>query len=131
MHEVRDKLKEIYQLPEDTGVFLTPSGSDAEYFPLLIAQLLNEGKEVVNIVTCNEEVGSGTLEAAGGKFFSPLEPIPGYTSHMEGGAKNNDPVLGLGENVETIAIPARTEPGVVVDPHQEIQYALDQCDNAW
>lgn len=78
MHEIRDKLKEAYSLPEGTGVFLMPSGSDAEYIPLLIAQILNQGKPICNIVTCNEEVGAGTLGAAGGKFFSPIEPIPGY-----------------------------------------------------
>ena len=52
-----------------------PSGSDAEYIPLLIAKLRNHGKQILNIVTCNEEVGSGTLDAAGGKFFSPIEPL--------------------------------------------------------
>ena len=40
--------------------------------------ILNKGKSVCNIVTCNEEIGAGTLGAAGGKFFSPIEPIPGY-----------------------------------------------------
>jgi len=56
-------------------VWLMPSGSDAEYIPLLIAKYLNPGKDVVSIVTCNEEVGSGTLDAAGGKLFSHVEPI--------------------------------------------------------
>lgn len=41
MHETRKKLKDMYTLPEGTGLFLMPSGSDAEYIPLLIAQLLN------------------------------------------------------------------------------------------
>lgn len=134
MHATRMKLKELYQLPDGTGIFLMPSGSDAEYIPLLIAQLLNEGKDITNIVTCNEEVGSGTLEAAGGKFFSPIEPIPGYTLHMKGGAKNKDPLLELGENVKTVAIGARTDlkdtrefPGSVIDPHDAIQETLNEC----
>lgn len=38
MHEVRQRIKALYKLPEGTGVFLMPSGSDAEYIPLLIAQ---------------------------------------------------------------------------------------------
>jgi len=37
MHETREKIKDLYSLPEGTGVFLMPSGSDAEYIPLLIA----------------------------------------------------------------------------------------------
>lgn len=115
MHEIRNTIKSLYKLPEKTGVFLMPSGSDAEYIPLLIAQQLNKGKEVVNIVTCNEEVGSGTLDAAGGQFFSDIEPIPGFTEHMEGGANIGDAVLGLKDGVETIAIPARAPSGEVVD----------------
>lgn len=38
MHEIRNTIKSLYKLPEKTGVFLMPSGSDAEYIPLLIAQ---------------------------------------------------------------------------------------------
>ena len=34
--ESRDRLKKAYNLPEGTGIFLMPSGSDAEYIPLLI-----------------------------------------------------------------------------------------------
>jgi hypothetical protein len=66
-------------MPEGTGVFLTPSGSDAEYIPLLIAKILNPDpeKEFVNIITCNEEVGSGTVDASKGQFFSTMEPIEG------------------------------------------------------
>lgn len=115
----------VYDLPVGTGIFLTPSGSDAEYIPLLIAQLLNKGKKITNIVTCDQEVGSGTLDAAGGRFFSALEPIPGYTEVMP---KMSDPVDGLAQGVETIAIGARHKSGEVVDSNVQIADALDQCD---
>ncbi|KAJ1482974.1 hypothetical protein T484DRAFT_1802191, partial [Baffinella frigidus] len=49
---------------------LFSSGSDSEYIPLLIAKTLDKGRKVVNIVTCDSEVGSGTLDAAGGRYFS-------------------------------------------------------------
>lgn len=96
MQETREKLAQLYKLPEGTGVFLTPSGSDAEYIPLLITQILNKGKDIVNIVTCNEEVGSGTLDAAGGRFFSELEPIPGFT---KGPVGMSDPLEGMADGV--------------------------------
>lgn len=124
MHQTREKLMEMYSLPEGTGIFLMPSGSDAEYIPLLIAQILNQGKEVCNIITCNEEVGSGTLDAAGGKFFSPIEPIPGYTA---GDAQMGDPVEGLAEGVNTIAINARQESGEVISPSEQINQVLGDC----
>jgi hypothetical protein len=53
-------------------------------------------------------VGSGTLDAAGGRFFSPIEPIPGYTA---GDVTNGDPLQGLGDGVKTIAINAREASG--------------------
>jgi hypothetical protein len=110
MQETREKLMELYELPQGTGIFLMPSGSDAEYIPLLIAKLRNKEKNVLNIVTCNEEVGSGTLDAAGGKFFSAVEPI-----HYGCGANAGDPVEGLASGVENYAIPARTASGKVLE----------------
>lgn len=100
-----------------------PSGSDAEYIPLLIAKLRNQGKQILNVVTCNEEVGSGTLDAAGGKFFSHIEPIS-YGC----GAKAGDPVEGLATGVSNCAIPARHISGQVVEQNEEIHKALFQCE---
>ena len=108
-------------------MFLTPSGSDAEYIPLIIAKAIHgQDKKIVNIVTCNDEVGSGTLGASGGRFFSPLEPIPGYTGHMDV-VEMDSPVLGLAENVETVTVQARLASGEVVDAKPEIIKALEEA----
>ena len=123
LHETRQRIIDAFGLPEGTGVFLTPSGSDAEYIPLVIAKLLNgQERRITNIVTCNEEVGSGTLDASGGRFFSTLEPIPGYTD----GVEMHQAVQDLGENVQTIAINARLSTGEVIDPETEIQNELQR-----
>ena len=47
MDGVRSRIKSIYHLAAGTEVFLCPSGSDAEYIPLLIAKTLNKGKKVL------------------------------------------------------------------------------------
>jgi len=112
MSSTRKRIIEAYNYKEGTGVFLLPSGSDAEYIPLLITKLLNKNKKIVNIVSCNEEVGSGTLDAAGGKLFSPVQPITGY---IEGPSKSGDGVKGLNEDVKTIAINARMPNGDVTN----------------
>jgi hypothetical protein len=124
MSSTRKRLIEAYDLPKQTGVFLMPSGSDAEYIPLLITKVFNPGKKIVNIVTCNEEVGSGTLDAAGGKLFSPVEPIAGYT---EGASKTGDPVKGLNDDVRTVAINARMPNGDVVDKNEQINTIMQEC----
>jgi len=105
-------------------VFLLPSGSDAEYIPLLITKILNKGKNIVNIVSCNEEVGSGTLDAAGGKLFSAVQPIAGY---IEGPAKAGDGVKGLNDGVRTVAINARMPNGEVTDKAEQMNTILAEC----
>jgi hypothetical protein len=115
----------LYSLPDGTGIFLMPSGSDAEYIPLLIAKLRHQGKQFLNIVTCNEEVGSGTLAAAGGKFFSPIEPL-----QYAPGAANGSNLEGLAENVDNFAIAARHASGEVVQANEDILKALQKCEDA-
>jgi len=41
---IRNQLKSELKLDDKVGIFLTPSGSDAEYIPVLIARLLNQDK---------------------------------------------------------------------------------------
>jgi hypothetical protein len=47
MEGVRSRLKSLYKLPAGSEIFLCPSGSDAEYIPLLIAKTLNKGRKVL------------------------------------------------------------------------------------
>ena len=124
MSTTRTRIKEAYGLDEDIGVFLMPSGSDAEYIPLFITKLLNPDKRILNVVCCNEEVGSGTLDAAGGKLFSPVEPIQGYT---DGTSKAGSPVEGLSSDVETVAINARMANGDVINKNGRISMILKDC----
>lgn len=123
---IRSSIKSSYNLPPGTEVFLCPSGSDAEYIPLLIAKTLNKGRRVVNIVTCDAEVGSGTLDAAGGCYFSDVVPFPDEES--AGKKLNKQKLAGLAEDVETVAIPARSgAKGDVVDTKAAVQEIVDRC----
>lgn len=61
-------------------VFFGPSGSDMVYWPLIIQAVLHPGKTIVNMVSCPEELGAGSVAAAAGKYFSHTNqfgaPIP-------------------------------------------------------
>lgn len=96
-------MHELYELPEGAGIFFSPSGTDSEYIALMIGKLLNPGRAITNIVTCNDEVGSGSKNGANGKFFMTLEPHPGYHENIE---KGND-LLELGDDVKAIDVKAR------------------------
>ena len=67
------------------------------------------------------------MDAAGGQFFSGLEPIPGYTDYITGDVNIGDGLLGLKEGVETVAVPARAPSGEVVDSKPIVQEGLDKC----
>ncbi|CAN0205770.1 unnamed protein product, partial [Laminaria digitata] len=84
-------------------VFLTPSGSDAEFLPTALARVRarrlghkeGDGPFVTSIVVAAGEVGSGTAGAAGGQHFSELTPrgVPGYPEHNVKGMAAGDVVV--------------------------------------
>lgn len=83
--------------------------------------------QVVNIVTCDSEVGSGTLDAAGGRYFSEVVPLP----QSETATKDklmSTPVEGLAASVECVAIPARCKTSSsIVDSSDPVQNIVDRC----
>ena len=97
----------------DFEVFYGPSGSDLMYLPLLFQSIIDPNKEIINIVSCPEELGSGSKAAAEGLYFSEWsqygKPLP------------------IGENVskkvnsEVFYLPARNKNGNIVDRSQAIR----------
>jgi hypothetical protein len=81
MEEVRQKISDVFSLPAGCGIFLTPSGSDAEFIPLLVAKTLNPGSSIENLLVYDTQIGYETLVAAGGMYFSEEVPIPGLTQN--------------------------------------------------
>ena len=108
----RKRLADLFKLPKGSGIFLTPSGSDAEYIPLLITKLLNPGKEIRNLVTCKDEVGAGTLNGANGKYFSSVDPIEGFTDSPK---KYGDDLNQVADGVEIWTVQAREPNGDEAD----------------
>lgn len=80
--EVQNGIKQEISGTTDTNyeVFFGPSGTDVVYFPLLFSRERFPDKKILNIVTCIEELGSGTINAAQGKYFASTnqfgQPIP-------------------------------------------------------
>mmetsp|Transcript_112651 Transcript_112651/g.194732 ORF Transcript_112651/g.194732 Transcript_112651/m.194732 type:complete len:542 (+) Transcript_112651:3-1628(+) len=74
MDDVRSRISACYQLPQHIDVALAPSGSDAEFLPLLVALSRRPAGGTLNIVTAAGEVGSGTANACRGCHFSSVLP---------------------------------------------------------
>ena len=51
-------------------VYFAPSGSDLVYYPLMFQFMLNPGKKVINVVSCPEELGSGSKLASETRFYA-------------------------------------------------------------
>mmetsp|Transcript_3109 Transcript_3109/g.7183 ORF Transcript_3109/g.7183 Transcript_3109/m.7183 type:complete len:793 (+) Transcript_3109:425-2803(+) len=104
MEEVRDRCEELF-CGGNGRMVIHPSGTDAETMPLLtavlesraIARSLPAGSRpaeysgdakqalrgnVISLVACAGEVGSGTTDACKGRFFSKTVPLGGYMVAM-------------------------------------------------
>jgi len=78
--DVRRRISAALGLRTRHHIILHPSGTDAEYTPLLIATLAAESlscSSVINVVVGVGEVGSNTPHAAGGNHFSEFVPVSG------------------------------------------------------
>lgn len=127
-HTLRSRILQVLQLKEiESEIVLFPSGSDAEFLPLLIAisrtiakTTLHSKSKVFNYVIAAGEVGSGTPNAATGKHFSPLSP-KGYEQ------KNNETLKGIDEEmIETISYKPRSKSGVADFLENEIMMDISE-----
>ena len=84
-------------------VLLTPSGTDAEYIPLILSGAA-AGRRVTNIVVAPAEVGSGTSLAAAGEHFDGRRPHSSRGSTVE-------PFSGC--PIVLVAVPVREADGTV------------------
>ena len=53
----------------DFDIFYAPSGSDLCYFPIMFSRIINPEKPIFSVVTCPEELGTGSNTAIKGDFF--------------------------------------------------------------
>ena len=120
--EQRDRIAKFLKLPPGAAVILCPSGSDAEYIPIVIAKALagNHGpnSHIVNGVTQLNEIGAGTAPAAMGKYFSTHAPLIG---RLQEGQK----ILKGFEDLDGPVISARSRDGEVIDASAEMKSFTD------
>jgi len=51
-------------------IYFAPSGSDLVYYPLMFQLMLNPNKKLINVVSCPEELGSGSKFASETRFYA-------------------------------------------------------------
>ena len=106
-HERR--LRKLLNLPgqDRFDCFFGPSGSDLAYLPIAFARVLHPGRPILNLLTCPEELGSGTLVAAEGKVF--------MTRNQFGEPMTPGTLLDPGSAATVLRFRARSESGQIMD----------------
>lgn len=110
MREIRNQMKLFWG---DCAIMLTPSGTDAEFWPV-VAALARHGdpsqqKQVTNIIIAQGEVGTGTATAAGLQHFSNVVP-------SEASVTAEQPLAGVAPGaVDVVPFKIRDEHGNTAD----------------
>ena len=94
-------------------VFFGPSGTDVVYFPLLFSRERFPEKKILNIITCIEELGSGTVNAGQGKYFAA-------TNQFGNSIPKGDAIIDQGF-VDTQYLSARCANGTIEDPKENLR----------
>jgi hypothetical protein len=118
LDESRDAIRRAYRLGGDIDIFFAPSGTDLEYVALFAAAG-RAAKGISNLLLGSDEVGSGCIHSAAGRYFahetalgeavSPAEPVEGM-AHIELGDFPVRDALGTAFDSPTIA--AQMEPKI-------------------
>jgi hypothetical protein len=113
---IRRFLVDVYGLPGETRVVLTPSGTDAELAAVAVAILGAPSVPLTNVVLASEETGSGVPLAVAGRHFATLT--------ARGAAVNKGAhIEGFPGDLELLPVRARTDGGRI-RPAPEVN---DEC----
>ncbi len=113
---LRSRLRAAYHLAEDVAVVFAPSGTDLEYVAL--ACVAERGSAIHNILLGADEVGTGCIHSAHGRYFAESTALGIAT-------EPGRPIHGLGGvEVDLVDIPVRDADGRV-RPSAEIAERIE------
>ncbi|MGA9581004.1 MAG: hypothetical protein WBR13_03415 [Allosphingosinicella sp.] len=117
LEALRGRIRRAYSVAEEVDIVFAPSGTDLEYVALACAAGRGRGG-THNILLGADEVGSGCIHSAFGRYFARETALGVATAP-------GDPVPGLGEtHVEMIDVPVRDDHGRA-RPSAEIADRMD------
>jgi len=98
---------------DEFHIYYGPSGSDMMYWPLLMQSMLHPGQTITNIVSCPEELGSGSILAAEGKYYA--------NTNQYGDAVPKGEIVTDSFQIDVQFLPAREVSGHIADRKQAIR----------
>lgn len=125
LEALRRRIRRAYAVADEVDIVFSPSGTDLEYVALACAAGRGRGG-IHNILLGADEVGSGCIHSAHGRYFAG-ETALGIAT------RPGDPVTGLGEtHVEMIDVPVRdpqgrARPSVEITARMEAAIRADEA----
>ena len=113
----RQRLRHIAGVGQDVDVWFGPSGTDLLYFPLLLARA-KSNRPLLNVLSCPEELGSGSRLAVAGRAFSTRTALGGT---QEKGQPIHPAMVG-----EVVELKARNEDGSIRNRKADIEQLIEQ-----
>jgi hypothetical protein len=105
--------------PKHTEVVFAPSGSDCCYFAPYLSATLWPNKRIINVVTCPEELGSGSILAHQAKYYSKMSQV---ASSLPVGER-----ISPSLNVEYRPLAARSDRGDIIDHSETIARIVERA----
>jgi len=117
-----NKLKDIFNFEGQDAfdVIFAPSGSDLPYIPLIFSKLLYPARDIKVLLTCPEELGSGSQMAFLGKYYAAKGP---HGDNFEIGEDINAKY-----NVSVERFAARNSKGEILDHTAPMSRIIEQDD---
>lgn len=110
------RLKKLMENSEDAvdfDIFFAPSGSDLCYYPILFSALTHPNKPIMSIVTCSDELGTGSILSNRALFHAEQTQV--LSSVKKGSSLNPD------IQIEYVPFSARDENGNILDHKDKIR----------
>jgi hypothetical protein len=115
--EQADRLRQVVGgVHQDFDVFFGASGSDLAFYPTMFQAMLHPHRRIVHIVSCPEELGSGSLAASAGRIFA--------RSNQFGEAVGEGDLISTGLEPEVVHLAARNELGQILPRRQQIEMLM-------
>ena len=109
------RLKKLFNYKDKDAfdVVFAPSGSDLAYLPLIFSEILDPEKEKLVLLTCPEELGSGSQMAFLGKYFGNKNQ---FGKELDKGEDINPHY-----NISLSRFSARSNDGLIINHAQSIK----------
>lgn len=123
LDEQTDRIKELLNYPGEDKfeIFYGPSGTDLVYLPIIFSNILYPNKPILNILSCPEELGSGTLYAIRGEYHAAFNQ---FEEAVPKGQK-----VWPGFNIKVLHLDARDIDGKIINHEAYIREQISRHSN--